>query len=527
LSPAVISNALSVSSQNGSTEILRWNDKQHGMDVERYHPDQMGISLLAYIDSYDRGATFQGDFEPAFSTGTKLAEHYTKAMHLLERLCAVEPRLLLVLTEMYCIASDCGIAEAVGVSSSDEKTEPPSTANKTESWTLTAFVKSKLKIIISELISRNANKVSALTIFQITSQTKHPQAKLILGHVLNSLLPQPNEVPKFELINAVLDYLKLLPSATDKFQEPTDNPANNDDGDAMDVDETHLLRPSSPVKPASLTLEQQTQILEANVQHLDPTSILLISYLLGGCPSSTVELYLPKIIKLRIDDMEALKALFQRVTKPIPPPLSKSQLLCFLLQMNLETHQIDDKAFIEVINICMNNRNDYNGRVLKETLEKLLAISAEKNVSTPMLFMRVAILAAQSFPEMKQYVLSTVIPAMVKRTAWATDIQGWRGVIHATKLFAVSGGVHAEAALKALLTLPFQQLLNLVKVVNTINGSLAKILKSMPIEDREALVRITVDTNTGSSSKIDKDKEKLLRDLQDGKLTVAAAPVNT
>jgi hypothetical protein len=123
--------------------------------------------------------------------------------------------------------------------------------------------------------------------------------------------------------------------------------------------------------------------------------------------------------------------------------------------------------------------------------------------------------------------VSTVIPAMVKRTAWATDIQGWRGVIHATKLFAVSGGVHAEAALKALLTLPFQQLLNLVKVVNTINGSLAKILKSMPIEDREALVRITVDTNTGSSSKIDKDKEKLLRDLQDGKLTVAAAPVNT
>lgn len=108
-----------------------------------------------------------------------------------------------------------------------------------------------------------------------------------------------------------------------------------------------------------------------------------------------------------------------------------------------------------------------------------------------LLLMRSAILAAQSYADVKWFLLSDVIPALVRKQTWVRAPSVWNGVAYAAKSFAsVMGGSakSAEYTLKALLGLPAPQLRAVVRAAGDVVGPMGKLLRSLSDEEREEVI---------------------------------------
>lgn len=135
---------------------------------------------------------------------------------------------------------------------------------------------------------------------------------------------------------------------------------------------------------------------------------------------------------------------------------------------------------LDAIAVCLNNKADFSGEVIKEALKAMLVDEVP-----PSALMRTAILSSQSFSDVKRYVLSDVMPQLVRKCIWATAPKLWDGVIYGAKNLATAGFKNSELTLRALLGIPVIQLKGLLRVAPTVKAAMGKLLKTLSAEEKE------------------------------------------
>ncbi len=161
------------------------------------------------------------------------------------------------------------------------------------------------------------------------------------------------------------------------------------------------------------------------------------------------------------------------------------------------------KAVLDALAVCLNNKTEFSGEVVKDSLATLMADDVPVFA-----LMRTAILSGQSFPEVKRFVLGELLPHLIGKKVWNTAPKVWDGVIFAVKNFATMGSKNADFTLKALLSLPGAQLRAVMKSAPNVVGQLAKLLSLLDSgEERDAALKI------GESGATDSEKLRLVKEI--------------
>jgi hypothetical protein len=147
--------------------------------------------------------------------------------------------------------------------------------------------------------------------------------------------------------------------------------------------------------------------------------------------------------------------------------------------------------------MCLNNKMDFTAEVVKEALAVL------QNDEIPAIpLMRTAILSAQSYPELKKFVLNETIPAMVERKVWEVAPKVWEGVIFGIKNLIPAFSKSVEQSLRALLRVPGAQLRAVFKVASSVKVILSQYYITLSSEEKSEL-----------SDPGDNEKQKVLLEI--------------
>ena len=150
----------------------------------------------------------------------------------------------------------------------------------------------------------------------------------------------------------------------------------------------------------------------------------------------------------------------------------ESKVYCFKPRTPADRQKIVNNC----IKICIDSDAEFSADVLKDALSKLLEDSVVVNF-----FMRTIILSYNAHPELKKFVLSEVLPTLVRKRVWVASKSVWEGVPIAMKALATSRD--AEPSLRAMLCLPGPQLQTLLKF-KEIKAPLVKVLKALSESER-------------------------------------------
>ena len=110
----------------------------------------------------------------------------------------------------------------------------------------------------------------------------------------------------------------------------------------------------------------------------------------------------------------------------------------------------------------------------------------------PFALMRTAILSAQTFGEVKRYVMGEVVPSLIGKSVWNTSMDLWKGVIFVAKNFVVAGHKQLESTLRALLGIPGVHLKALLKSAVNVKPLLASLLNTLSTDEREEVALLTL-----------------------------------
>lgn len=428
--------------------------------------------------------------EASRSTDETQEARVRRTFHLLAQLCLVEIRLLKVYMELYAAHS---MANA-DVSEAPAEVPPaaPAAAGAVPAapvvkWTVLEQIRMDFRNIIPAYLSHHApakNHISAtdstveLEIFHAVQDVQDAsRSRELLAYLLQLVLPDHITPPKGSFVQAVLSFLKH-------------------DGA---IDSTVLVS-------------------------LDDASMKVALALVGGLPGAAIEAAMPRIITIYADDTEGLRTVFSRMTRARPPALTKAALLialhrfashslalllsCALLtplisyRIDIDATGIKTKAVLDAIALCLNNKSDYSGEVVKEALRALA-----DDIVPAFALMRTAILGAQSFAEVKKFVLSDVIPAMIRKQVWASAPKIWEGVLYAVKNLGGTGNKQAEPSLLAMLGIPGTQLKALLKVAPLVKPIIGKLVQSISPDERDRYFGALADYHH------DAEKTKIAKDL--------------
>ena len=175
-------------------------------------------------------------------------------------------------------------------------------------------------------------------------------------------------------------------------------------------------------------------------------------------------------------------------------------------------------VILECINICLDDlKEDFTPDVINQALGQLIAVEQAQDdneamdptqLVTPPILMRTAILTSTKYDECKRFVLSQVIPALIKRQTWRTAPKIWDGVAFFVKKFANAAGIHGviqkdvEITLRSLLGMPSEQLAGIIEscsvtvpntarnatskttVINDLKRSMKKLLSTLSSEEK-------------------------------------------
>jgi hypothetical protein len=166
-------------------------------------------------------------------------------------------------------------------------------------------------------------------------------------------------------------------------------------------------------------------------------------------------------------------------------------------RLNFETSDLKAKTVLDSIAMCLNNKTDFTADVVRESLAVL---QSDEIPAIPL--MRTAILSAQSFPELKKFVLNETIPAMMERRVWDVAPKVWEGVIFGIKNLIPAFSKSVELSLRALLRVPGVQLKAVFKVASGVKTILSQYYRTLSSEEKSEL-----------SDFEDKDKQKLLLEI--------------
>jgi Symplekin tight junction protein C terminal len=118
---------------------------------------------------------------------------------------------------------------------------------------------------------------------------------------------------------------------------------------------------------------------------------------------------------------------------------------------------------------------------------------------------------------MKKFILSDVVPSLIRKRVWNLAPKVWEGVNHAVKIFAEHK--NAEPTLRCLLGLPGIQLKSILKAAPKVKPLLGSLLKALSAEEKEESLTgkwagIAVETveSTGVPV-VDAEKAKIIKEL--------------
>jgi hypothetical protein len=134
---------------------------------------------------------------------------------------------------------------------------------------------------------------------------------------------------------------------------------------------------------------------------------------------------------------------------------------------------------LDSISLCLNNKNEFTSDTIKETLKTLLS-----EPTPPLAFMRTAILSSNMYHDIKRFVLSDIIPNLVKRQVWLLNPpEVWNGVVYVSKNLDTVALKYCEPALKSFLGLVSVQLKILLKKAPNLKPLLAKLIKTLSVDE--------------------------------------------
>ena len=177
-------------------------------------------------------------------------------------------------------------------------------------------------------------------------------------------------------------------------------------------------------------------------------------------------------------DLIAMKNIFARLTRGRPPMMSKANLLVYLHRFNVEEVGIKSKVILDLISACLEARDEYNGESIRGCISLLLE---DEILATAL--MRTAIMGAKSHSDVKKFVVTDVIPRLIRKKIWESQPKIWDGVVLATKNY--SAHTDAEATLRSVLGLPIPQLKSVIKVASAIKPLLKNILAAFSTTERD------------------------------------------
>lgn len=316
------------------------------------------------------------------------------------------------------------------------------------------------------------------------------------------LLNDLNVPASLALIQRVRSFV-LRSGAATRNEAPSPAVEEVDSGASGEEKTEMVVEGKEPAETSSLTMR--------DLQDTDAFTLMLP--LIGGMSSAEVEAVLPRIVGLFEDNAKGLKEVFGRITRARPPPLSKAALLVALHKIDFIAENLKPKSLLDAISVCLNNKSEFSGEVIKEALKTMLLEEVPPNA-----LMRTAILSAQAFGEVKRYVLSDVIPHLVRKRVWVTAPKLWDGVLYGAKHLATKDNKNSELTLRALLGVPAEQLKDVLKAAPDVKVVMGMLLKTLSAEERGEVVSgkwagLLDEGGAVEASALSEEKQTLINDI--------------
>jgi hypothetical protein len=412
-----------------------------------------------------------------------------KSLHLLTQVCIAEPSLLSTLYGLYGAAAAAGAEEAraalaegqgveapepVASESKDDGGTPAAAATAAPAAAAAAGAANKYEVMcaliekeLESIVPVVARRMGAPDLFTLlSSHHTDPLARPLLERALDTMHPDYNTPATSDVIDRVRTYL-----ASSAF----------------------------------------TATLPTDAALRDAAEVRLMIPLLGGLPSADVLLLLPRILRTFAEgsaDTAVLNAL-RRIYSARPPALPKAALFAALHRLDIDAAGLKQKTVLDSIHLCLTSKDDFRSDVLREAITDLLTDEIPAQA-----LMRTAILAAQSHGnEMKKFMLSDVVPSIIRKKVWTTAPKVWDGVAHAVKSLAEHK--NAEPTLRCLLGLPKAQLRAILKAAPKAKVPLGKLLNALSAEEKEECTsgKWAGIYEAEGDQGMDPEKAKILKDI--------------
>lgn len=444
-------------------------------------------------DMHEHPETQEGD-EPAES----LEGRIKRTFHLLSQLCLTQIDLLALYAEMF------GVAMA---------------SYPTEENPICEHVKADLQNLLPALLhsSRSASNGTAMDveIFRTLASVARGPVKSLLLFALQLLVPESVTPPKSALLAEVHRYLlqedeglrqHIANMAAAAAAAAASAAAEAAASTAMEVEEepSEEQTETPSAAPAITTSAAPAQPTSSSTptwsitQLTDDLHVKLALTVAGGLPSSVLEEALPRVLTVYGENPDGLRSVFTRITKCRPPAMTKANLLTALHR--IPSDSVKAKLVLDAIALCLNNKAEYSGEVIRDCLRNLCA-----DAVPVFALMRTAILASNTFAEIKKMVLVEVIPALIENRVWQSASKVWEGVLYYMK--TITASKQLETSLLALCAIPGVQLKALFKVAPAAKGLMAKLLQGLSVEERDQRLDKMADHRG------DAEKAKIVKEL--------------
>jgi hypothetical protein len=185
------------------------------------------------------------------------------------------------------------------------------TGKAADAWTLAETLKAELRNILPAI----AQGRTAEGIFDILSAAADSSTRPLLAYALSVLLYDVTSPPT----QGLMDKVKAFAQRQQRLREGRDG-----------VPDTLNAAGAEETKETAMDVEVSAGESGSLLDAADVEDFKLVLPLLGGVAGSDVERCLPRIVGLFAEQPDALKVIFDRITKARPPPLTKAALLVTL-----------------------------------------------------------------------------------------------------------------------------------------------------------------------------------------------------
>ncbi len=144
------------------------------------------------------------------------------------------------------------------------------------------------------------------------------------------------------------------------------------------------------------------------------------------------------------------------------------------------------KVVNESIKLCLDNQVEFTGDVIREALSRLL-----QDETPAQTLMRTAILSfntAVSGGEVKKFVLTELIPTLVRRKTWVSAPKVWDGVVYLMNIKTLSTNKDTDMSVLSVLSMPVGPLRALIKAAPNAKIMFTRCLRSLSAEALERVV---------------------------------------